>query len=146
MWTKHADLPGLVFERRAVIYKGTSRVKVEQTMVNTTSREMTWSIWDVTQAIVNHDGERDFENFWVYFPIKTENSVFGPTGVKTSASSSAWKGEVAPGIYGVQFKAEGKKIFADSPEGWIAYVDERDGYTFVKVFDIKQIPIKIASN
>ncbi|MBN1561940.1 T9SS type A sorting domain-containing protein, partial [candidate division KSB1 bacterium] len=71
-----------------------------------------------------------------YFPIKKEGSVFGKTGVKTSAASQAWKGEVAPGVYGVQFRAEGKKIFADSPEGWIAYVDEREGYAYFKVFEI----------
>jgi hypothetical protein len=135
-WTKHSMLPGLVSERRAVVYKGTSRVKVEQTFVNTTSKAMNWSIWDVTQAKVQHGNEQDYENFWVYFPIKTEGSVFGSTGVKTSASSSAWKGEVAPGIYGVQFRPDGKKIFADSPEGWIAYVDERDGYAYLKLFDI----------
>ena len=138
VWTKHADLPGLVIERRTVIYKGTSRVKVEQSFVNTTSSEMTWSIWDVTQSIVHHQGEKDYSNFWVYFPIKKEGSVFGSKGVKTSKSSTAWKGEVAPGVYGVQFKPEGKKIFADSPEGWIAYVDERDGYAFIKTFDIRE--------
>lgn len=136
VWKKHKMLPGLVFERRAVIYKGTSRVKLEQSMINTTSEEMTWSVWDVTQAIVHHEGERDFENFWVYFPIKKEKSLFGGKGVKTSKSSSAWVGEVAPGVFGVQFQPHDAKIFADSPEGWIAYVDEREGYAYFKVFEI----------
>ncbi len=136
VWTKHPMLPGLMFERRTVIYKGTSRVKVEQTMVNTTEQEMSWSIWDVTQSNAHHEGEIDYENFWVYFPIKKEGSVFGRTGVKTSATSQGWKGEVAPGIYGVQFRPESKKIFADSPEGWIAYVDEKEGFAYLKVFDV----------
>ncbi len=136
VWTKHQDLPGLVIERKTIIYRGTSRVKVVQSFVNTTDSEMSWSIWDVTQSIVHHPGETDYSNFWVYFPIKKEGSVFGASGVKTSASSKAWKGEVAPGVFGVQFKPEGKKIFADSPQGWIAYVDERDGYAFFKMFDI----------
>ena len=132
-WSK---TPNLSMERRTVIYKNSSRVKVEQSIINEGAEEVKWSVWDVTQSIVNHPGEKDFENFWVYFPIKTEGSVFGPTGVKTSAASSAWKGEAAPGVYGVQFKPEGKKIFADSPEGWIAYVDEREGYAYVKVFEV----------
>lgn len=136
VWTKHSMLPGLVCERRAVVYKGSSRVKVEQTFVNTTENAMNWSIWDVTQSRVQHGTEKDYENFWIYFPIKTEGSVFGAKGVKTSASSNGWKGEVAPGIYGVQFLPEGKKIFADSPEGWIAYVDEKEGYAYLKVFEI----------
>ena len=136
VWTKHPMLPGLVFERRAVIYKNSSRVKLEQSMINTTDEEMTWSVWDVTQTVTQHGNERDFENFWAYFPIKKEESVFGENGVRTSASSQAWQGEVAPGVYGVQFLPQGKKIFADSPEGWIAYVDEREGYAYFKVFEI----------
>ena len=136
VWTKHPMLPGLVFERRAVIYKNSSRVKLEQSMINTTDDEMTWSVWDVTQTVTQHGNERDFENFWAYFPIKKEESVFGENGVRTSASSQAWQGEVAPGVYGVQFLPQGKKIFADSPEGWIAYVDEREGYAYFKVFEI----------
>jgi len=136
VWKKHTQLPGLVIERRAVVYKGTSRVKVEQAMVNTTENEMSWSIWDVTQVMGQHGEEKDFELFWVYFPIKKEGSVFGNSGVETSKSSKAWKGEVAPGIYGVQYQPSGAKIFADSPEGWIAYVDERESYAYFKVFEI----------
>jgi hypothetical protein len=94
-----------------------------------------WGVWDITQAIVNHPGERDFENFWVYFPV-SKSSVFGPSGVRTSASSKAWKGEVAPGVYGVQFLPENKKIFADSPEGWIAYADRRHNAVYAKTYDL----------
>lgn len=134
-WSK---TPNLSMERRTVIYKNSSRVKVIQTIINEGTKQADWSVWDVTQVIVNHPGQRDFENFWVYFPIKTEGSVFGDEGVKTSDNfaSKAWKGEVAPGVYGVQFKADGVKIFADSPQGWIAYVDEQDGYAYAKLFEI----------
>ena len=127
--------PNIHFERTAVIYPGTSRVKMEQTLVNDGSAPVEWGIWDITQCIVNHPGEKDYENFWVYFPF-SENSVFGDKHVKWSASSKAWKGEVAPGVYGVQFLAEGKKIFADAPEGWICYADQRDGYIYAKTFEI----------
>ncbi len=127
--------PDLQFERKTTIYKGTSRVRVAQTLINAGDSADEWSVWDITQAIVHHPGERDFENFWVYFPINPD-SRFGKDGVRWSKDSKAWTGEVAPGIYGVQFKPEGKKIFADSHEGWISYVDEREGYTYVKVFDL----------
>jgi len=132
-WSKTKNIS---MERRTVIYKGTSRVKVEQTIINENASSVEWSVWDVTQSNVQHGNDKDWENFWVYFPIRTEGSVFGSDGVKTSKSSSAWKGEVAPGIYGVQYKPEGKKIFADSPKGWICYVDERDGMAYAKVFQI----------
>ncbi|MDZ7316911.1 MAG: T9SS type A sorting domain-containing protein [candidate division KSB1 bacterium] len=132
-WSK---TPNISMERRAVIYRHSSRVKVEQSILNEGAKQVNWSVWSVSQCIVNHPGQKDYENFWVYFPIKTEGSVFGASGVKASAASAAWKGEMAPGVYGVQFKPEGKKIFADSPEGWIAYVDEKDGVGFFKVFDV----------
>ncbi|RPH94951.1 MAG: hypothetical protein EHM72_15275 [Calditrichaeota bacterium] len=134
-WNK---TPNLSMERRTVIYRGSSRVKIEQSIINEGAKTVNWSVWDVSQCIVNHPNEKDFENFWIYFPIKTEDSVFGDQGVKTSDNfkSKAWKGEVAPGIYGVNFRPDNVKIFADSPEGWIAYVDEREGFAYVKVFDI----------
>ncbi|RNC84341.1 MAG: T9SS C-terminal target domain-containing protein [Balneola sp.] len=127
----------LRFQRRTTMYRNTSRVKVEQIIINEGSSSQEWSVWDVTQNITNHPGETDFENFWVYFPINP-NSLFGDDGVKISANSSAWVGEVADGIYGVQFKPEAKKIFADSHIGWIAYVDERENYVYAKTFQIDE--------
>lgn len=127
--------PGLRFERRTTIFRGTSRVRVEQTIINEGTKADRWSVWDVTQQIVNHPGERDFENFWVYFPIDPQ-SQYGPRGVRVSAESAAWKGEVAPGVHGVQYLPEGKKIFADSPQGWICYVDERTGHAYAKTFEL----------
>lgn len=133
-WSKTRNIS---MERRTVMYKNSSRVKVEQSIINEGSQEVSWSVWDVTQSIVHHKNERDFENFWVYFPIRTDgSSLFGDDGVKTSKDSDAWVGEVAPSVYGVQFEPDGAKIFADSPEGWIAYVDEREGYAYCKVFEI----------
>lgn len=127
--------PNLRMQRRTVIYRGTSRVKVEQSIVNEGSSKQSWSVWDVTQNIVHHNGEKDYENFWVYFPINPD-SKFGNDGVRWSDHSGAWKGEVAPGIYGVEFKPEGKKIFADSHKGWICYADEREDMIYAKVFKI----------
>jgi len=127
--------PNLQFKRKTTIYNNSSRVKVQQTIINVANTQQDWSIWDVTQHITNHPGETDFENFRVYFPINPE-SEFGSDGVRLSAGSNAWLGEITDGIYGVQFLPESKKIFADSHLGWIAYVDERDGYVYAKTFGI----------
>lgn len=127
--------PDLRFKRRTTLFNGSSRVKVEQTLINEGSTSQDWSIWDVTQNIVQHPGENDFENFWVYFPINPESN-YGVEGVRVSESSEAWMGLVAEGVYGVQYLPDAKKIFADSPVGWIAYVDERDHYLYAKTFEI----------
>jgi hypothetical protein len=127
--------PKIHFERLAVMYAGSSRVRMQQTLVNDGTSAVEWGVWDITQSIVNHTGLSDYANFWVYFPV-TANSLFGSDGVRWDNSSSAWKGEVAPGVYGVQFLPENKKIFADSPEGWVAYTDKKDGYVYCKTYDL----------
>jgi hypothetical protein len=128
--------PGLRFIRKVTVYKNSSRVRVYQTLVNEGNTAARWSVWDITQSIANHPRQTDYENFWVYFPIDP-NSRYGKSGVRFDQSSSAWKGEVAPGVYGVQFLPEGKKIFSDSygiTDSWVCYADNIDGYVYAKVF------------
>ena len=125
--------PGLRFQRRMTVYKGTSRVRVDQSVINESLQEQSWSIWDVTQTIANTP--RD--DFWVYFPINP-NSEHGEDGVyfRDNLTSTAWQGEVAPGIYGVVFRPEDKKLFADPHKGWIGYVDEGQSMAYIKTFKI----------
>ncbi|MBN2012019.1 T9SS type A sorting domain-containing protein [candidate division KSB1 bacterium] len=125
--------PDLRFERKMTVYKGTSRVRVDQSMINEASAAQSWSIWDVTQTIANTP--RD--DFWVYFPINP-HSEHGDDGVyfRDNANSTAWQGEVAPGIYGVVFRPEGKKLFADPHKGWIGSVDEGESKAYIKTFKI----------
>ncbi|MCW8848977.1 MAG: T9SS type A sorting domain-containing protein [Melioribacteraceae bacterium] len=131
--TEKWQAPGLHFERRMTVYKGTSRVKVDQVMINEALEEQSWSIWDVTQTIANSIGNK----YWVYFPINP-NSEHGDDGVyfRNDENSSAWQGEVATEIYGVVFKPEGKKLFADPDKGWIGYVDEGKSKAYIKSFKI----------
>jgi len=125
------------FKRRATIFPGTSRVRMEQTIINKGPKDTSWGVWSIIQSIVNHTGKTDTANYWAYFPIKT-NSVFGPSGAKSpdNPSSKAWKGEVAPGVYGVQFVADNNKIFADPDKGWIAYTSLSDSVVFARTFPV----------
>jgi hypothetical protein len=126
--------PDLRFERRLSIYPGTSRVRVAQTLINEGEQTQRWSVWEITQAPVHHPGKEDFENFWVYFPLNPQ-SPYGARGVRTTMdTASAWTGQVAPGIFGVRFMPLNQKLFADAPEGWICYVDEKEGHTYARTF------------
>ena len=127
--------PKLQFERKMTIYKNSSRVKMEQFLLNTDTTVLNWGIWDNTQNIATHAGVNDFKNFWIYFPINP-NSVFGDDGVLYQMKSTAWVGEVAPGIYGCQFKSNQQKLFADPHKGWICYVDSLNGVAFAKAFPV----------
>jgi hypothetical protein len=132
--------PDLRIKRRTTLYKSSSRLKVEQTIINESTEIQHWGIWDITQSFATHTGQFDFDNFWVYFPINPD-SRYGDSGVYMdlrgdSNPSDAWVGEVAPGIYGVKYRPDDQKLFADSHIGWICYVDELTGYTYAKTYDI----------
>jgi flagellar hook assembly protein FlgD len=127
--------PNIQFKRRATIYPGTSRIRMEQTIINNGSASVSWGMWSIAQTIVNHPDKTDTLNYWAYFPINPK-SVYGSSGVKPDYASTAWKGEVAPGVYGVQFVAENKKIFADPDKGWIAYTSLSDTVVFARTFPI----------
>jgi hypothetical protein len=103
------------------------------------------SVWDVTQVPGTHAGVNDPDNFWVYFPVNPR-SMFAPRGYFVfpsdgrSGADSQWKNWPADGIAGAQYLRRTGKIGADVTGGWVAYVDERDGYTFVKRFTVAGIP------
>jgi len=127
--------PGIRFKRTATMYAGNSRIKMEQTMTNEGTQPASWSMWDITQSIVHHTDKTDYQNYWAYFPINP-NSRYGTSGVYFPNNSAAWKGKIASGVYGIQFVADGKKIFADPHKGWIAYASLSDSVVFVKAFDV----------
>ncbi len=129
------EAPGLQFVRIMTIYKNSSRVNMQQFLLNTGSTVVNWGIWDNTQSIATHPGENDFSNFWIYFPINPK-SVFGSSGVKYDQASTGWTGEAAPGIYGCRFTPNSQKLFADPDKGWICYVDELNGDVFAKTFQV----------
>lgn len=125
--------PNIQFKRRATIFPGTSRVRMEQTIINNGSKDTNWGMWSIVQTIVNHTNKTDTANYWAYFPINP-HSVYGTSGVKPDYASKAWKGAVTPGVYGVQFVADNKKIFADPDKGWIAYTSLSDTVVFARTF------------
>ncbi|HIE04530.1 MAG TPA: DUF4380 domain-containing protein [Candidatus Latescibacteria bacterium] len=123
---------GLKFKRRIAIYRGSTRVRVEQAMENCGREVARWSVWDVTQVVGCHPGEEDYGSFWVYFPVREEGRCYY---VMMGEEGPQWKGRVAEGVSAVQYLHHGGKIGADSDGGWICYVDERDGYAYVKTFE-----------
>lgn len=128
---------GLKFKRRIAIYRGSTRVRVEQTMENCGKDAARWSVWDVTQVVGCHPGDEDYGSFWVYFPTG-KDSRFGGRGYYVMMGEDGdpqWKGEVSEGISAVQYLHHGGKIGADSDGGWVCYVDEKEGYAYVKTFE-----------
>jgi hypothetical protein len=127
---------GLKLTRRYTLYHGTSRIRVEQGIINTGATHAIWGVWDITQSIVNHEGEQDWDNFWVYFPVRP-NSAFGEKGFYVMGGDNKdgqWGHVPASDIRAVQYLHHTGKVGADSDGGWVCYVDERDGYAYAKRF------------
>lgn len=139
--TKYQKHQGLKFKRRITLYKASTRVKVEMTMLNTGSTSMKHGIWDITQTNCSNNGNADPENIWVYFKKNPSSSMTDgfieyPDQADGSGEEKAqWKPDAAEGgVMGVQFLQKVGKIGADCNAGWICHVDRLDGYAYVKTF------------
>jgi hypothetical protein len=120
--------PGLQMARRYRVYRNSTRVKVEQILINTNAAAQSWSIWDVTQATVKHEGETDYSSFSTYFPASL-NSINGKSnGTFSAVNENVTKYQFASGKSG--------KMFSFLSEGWMSFVDERDAQSYTKIFAI----------
>lgn len=125
--TETIRAPGLRFDRYIAVYRNSSRVKVTTVLFNDDDQEQNWSIWDVTQTIVQHETDNDFVNYSVYFPAAGPSDVWG---------SGPYYDEVLPGIYQAKYVSDEGKISSSTSEGWVCYTDERDEQTYAKIFDL----------
>jgi len=136
---------GLSLTRRFTLRPRSTQVRVEQIIINQGTHPQQVANWDVTQVPGSHAEASDPDNFFVYFPVNPR-SMFGPRGFLVfpgdgrTGADSQWKNWSADGIAGVQYLRRSGKIGADVTGGWIAYVDERDGYTFLKRFEVTVAP------
>ncbi|MBN1414466.1 MAG: DUF4380 domain-containing protein [Bacteroidales bacterium] len=120
--------PGLQLVRRYKVYRNSTMVKVEQILINTNTTSQSWSIWDVTQATVKHDGSEDYSNFSTYFPVSINDVNGKNNGTYSKVSETVTKYNFVNGKSG--------KMFSFLLQGWIAFVDERDEQSYTKVFEI----------
>jgi hypothetical protein len=138
---KYQTHQGLQFKRLLTLYKASTRVKVEMTMINTGSTSMEHGIWDITQCVCSNNGAADLENIWVYFKKNESSSMtdgyveYSDQADGSGEEKAQWNPDAAEGgIMGVQFLQKVGKIGADCNAGWIAHVDQLDGYAYVKTF------------
>lgn len=123
---------GLQQARRIKIYKNTTRVTVEQILINVSNSRTEWSVWEVTQAIVDHDGTKDYENISTYFPSNESD-------IKVLMGSKIPTTEVEENVRKFNYAGNGWKIGMLLKEGWGCFVDEQDEQTYAKIFDIDPV-------
>jgi hypothetical protein len=120
--------PGLQMARRYRVYRNSTRVKVEQILINTTASAQSWSIWDVTQSTVKHEGESDYASFSTYFPASLSSLNGKGNGTFSAVDENISKYQFVSGKSG--------KMFSFLSQGWMSFVDERDEQSYTKIFDI----------
>jgi hypothetical protein len=136
--SKYAKHKGLQFKRLITLYKASTRVKIEMTMLNKGSQSMTHGIWDITQTACASGS-----SCWVYFQRNPSSTLGGGKGYVHYASApggaSQWNPNAAEGnIMGVQFLKTVGKIGADCKAGWICFNDRATGYAYVKTFTYQE--------
>jgi hypothetical protein len=136
---------GLSITRRFTLAPASTRVRVEQTIINHGDVPQQVANWDATQVPGSHAEAADHDNFWIYFPINPR-SMFGQRGFFVlplegrAAAESQWKTWPGDQVAGVQYLRRQGKICADAVGGWAGYVDERDGYSYIKRFTVDVVP------
>jgi hypothetical protein len=133
----YPTLDGLQFKRTVTLYKSSSHVKVDLTMVNKGTATLSHGIWDITECVCRNNNVPDTSNIWLYFPLNPTSTMGGGKGYAQlqGTDASQWKPNVAPGgVMGVVYHRKEAKVGADSKAGWLCYVDRLGGYAYVKKF------------
>jgi hypothetical protein len=132
-----SGVTGLQITRRLKLYQGTTRLSVEETFKNTSSRSIEWSIWTVTQVpgITAPEGRPD-QGAQIYFPVNPKSKFKGGFRQIVEGGGDQWR--VLDGnLLEVSYKHEQGKIGADSNGGWMAYVDGGKHWAYVKTYTPK---------
>ncbi len=131
------DVTGLKYRRVVKCYPGTSRVTVEQTMTNVGKQPVTWSLWDVTQVPGALEQDTKFSReARIYFPLAEKSRFDHGFTTLLNGGDAQWKPDADTGIMMVEYQGVQGKIGADSTAGWVAYVDDKHDYTYVKRFSV----------
>jgi hypothetical protein len=112
-------------------------------MLNNGTSSVKHGIWDITQSTCSNNNAADLRNIWVYFQRNPSSTLGQGKGyvqyTNEGTDNTQWKPDAAPGgIMGVQFLQKTGKIGADCKAGWICFVDQLDGYAYVKTFTYEE--------
>ena len=130
---------GVQISRLVTLHAGGGRVSLHLEMTNVSDQERTWSIWDIVQVdATGHDAggqETHSEQAWLYIPTSPDSRFDGGYNVMFGDEDNPeWQPDVRPNLLGAQYLYQLGKIGVDSPEGWIAFVNQASDYAFCQCF------------
>ena len=131
-----ATVTGLQITRRVTMYAGTTRLQVRESFKNVSKREVTWSIWTITQVPgALQPGVKASPQAKVYFPLDPKSKQRDGFTVFSGADTKQWRKIAGGKVLEASYAGKVAKIGADSDGGWIASVDDLHGFTFAQVFE-----------
>jgi hypothetical protein len=129
---------GVQFERTYHVYAGTTRIKVDQVMRNTSRRQVRWGIWHLIQndASDANDPSKPNLELFMYIPINPHSmfprGFYNPWG---DARHPSYQVKHDGRILEVHYLYRVGKAAADSNAGWYAVVNGQKNICLVENFE-----------
>ncbi len=130
---------GLQITRRFALAPHSSRVRVDLTFTNASTRVIRWSVWDVSQLRAERrlpDGKSAYEPACTVTVPLNPHSRF-PRGFNVmfgADDNSQWQSDPHSGLFRAPYQWQIGKVGLDSAGSWIAFNNAAAGYTFAETF------------
>jgi len=131
------DKTGLQFARLVTLKAGKPEVFFENTMTNVSDRDVSWSVWSVTQIDASNPGHEGYNDRLEFFCALNPRSVFPKkyAVLYGSADNSAWMPDFKSNIFRGHYNYVVGKAGIDSPGDWLALVDGKTGHVLVQRYE-----------
>jgi len=133
---------GIQITRAFTIRSDSSRVTLDLSFRNHSTRPVRWGIWDVAQLRAerrNDDGTVTFEPECVVTTPVNSTSVF-PRGFNVmfgADDNPQWQVDPVAGLFTAPYLWQIGKVGLDSPAGWVAFSNSAAGYAFAELFEVQ---------
>lgn len=128
---------GIQFTRLITLEVGRPTVLFENTMTNVSDRDVSWSVWSVTQIDASCPDGKGYNDRLEFCCPLNPRSIFPKkyAVLYGSPDNPAWAVEPGRNIFRGRFNYAVGKAGVDSPGGWLACVDGKTGSVLVQRYE-----------
>lgn len=123
---------GIQIKRKVTLDKERTAVTVNASFINTSSRDVKWSLWPVVQMNTPGDGD---DRYKVVCPVNPNSKFDQGYKVMHGLANSPQNQRDAYGNIVVNYRYLVGKIGLDSNAGWMAFLDNKKGKVLVLSFE-----------
>lgn len=137
--TSPADeaVTGLQASRTIRLGVGTTSLEVTETFRNVSQRPVDWSIWTIAQVPGSlRPGEAVSPEARAYLPLPAKSRHAAGYYEFPFNESPHWKPIAGGRVLELTYGGEAAKVGVDATEGWLASVDDLNGFTYAATFDL----------